>query len=82
MLVRDKFKLSWLTYNGYNWKKVEQMEDGKFQYIFEGTEEEKKCLRQYVNATMPVKTLKEELQQNLFKSQESYTNNERNNIIS
>lgn len=81
MLVRDTFKLAWLTYHGFRWIKIEVTDTGKFQYHFEGTEEEKKCLRQYVNATMPVKTLKEELQLNLFRSQES-TTNERNNIIS
>ena len=81
MLVRDTFKLAWLTYHGFRWIKMEVADNGKFQYLFEGTDKEKKCLRQYgSNATMPVKELKEEIQLNQYRSQES-TTNERNNII-
>ena len=81
MLVRDTFKLAWLTYHGFRWIKIELTENGRYQYIFEGTDEEKKCLKQYgINATMPVKELKEQLQLNQFRSQESTTNERNQNI--
>ncbi|MCA0390082.1 MAG: hypothetical protein LCH52_16450 [Bacteroidetes bacterium] len=81
MLVRDKFKLAWLTFNGFKWSRIQTSETGTFEYIFDGTKDEKECLRQYgSNDAMSVKELKEELQLNQYRSQESITNERKNNI--
>lgn len=75
MIVRDAFKVAWLTHSGYKWQERIRNSKGEWEYIFSGSLEERKCLNDYsTKGIMPIIDLKAELQNNKLKSQEFTTN--------